>query len=280
MQNWNWIKGYKWWIVSVIFIIGAITLIVYQPNWTGFGADSTTNTERDSSNHLKKTIEIEQSGKTLWDWMSVLGVPLSLAILGFWFQNREQKRTEQEAKLERELVTANQREEVLQSYFDRISTLLIDKQLIALVAKNENRELIEAAVDVIRARTLSILRQFSEDGERKDSVVRFLVESDVIKKLKLDLRDANLRNTNLGRIVLEGASLTNANLTSANISFTNLEGAKLAGAIFHGANLSNVSLVDANLRGANFGDCVLRSLVVQKTFLSPSRTYVLQPQAS
>lgn len=268
MQSWNWVKRYKGWIVSVIFIIGAITLLVYKPGWTGFGADSITNTERDSSNRLSKTIEIEQSGKTLWDWMSVLGVPLSLAILGFWFQNREQKRTEQDAKLERELATANQREEVLQSYFDRISILLIDKQLIALVAKNENRELTEAAVDVIRARTLSILRQFSEDGERKGSVVRFLVESDVIKKLRLDLRDANLHSTNLGRIVLESASLTNANLTNANISFTNLVGAKLAGAIFHGANLSNVSLVDANLRGANFSDCVLRSVDFYKATLN------------
>jgi Holliday junction resolvase len=67
----------------------AIALLMYQSGWTGFAPDLTKNTERDSTGKVIKTVEVEQSGKTLWDWLSVLGVPLSLAVLGFWFQQRE-----------------------------------------------------------------------------------------------------------------------------------------------------------------------------------------------
>lgn len=268
MQNQNWIKRHRWWIVSVILIAGAIILLTYQPSWTGFSADSTTNTERDSTNKVIKTIEVEQSGKTLWDWMSVLGVPLSLAVLGFWFQSREQKRAEQQAKLERELATANQREELLQSYFDRLSTLLIDKKLIASVTSNEDRELLDAAIDVIRARTLSILRQFGEDGERKGSVVRFLVEAEVIEKLKLDLSGVNLHSANLSGVNLRGANLRNANLCNSDLRSSDLSGAKLRGTNFHGANLYLAVLSDTNLSRADLSECDLRSVDFHNATLS------------
>lgn len=249
-------------------VAGAISLLLYKPNWTGFGSDSTKNIERDSVGKVTKIVEVEQSGKTLWDWLTVLGVPLSLAVLGFWLQRHEQKRVGEQTKLERELAEGNQREEALQVYFDRLSTLLIDKNLIAIAAKvknadkgeenqhntaiEEDKELLNAAVDVIQARTLSILRQFGEDGERKSSVIQFLLEAEVIDKLNLNLSRANLSGINLSGADFSGANLSRANLRGADLDDANLSGANLFGANLSGANLRLVNFSGADLSGADF----------------------------
>jgi hypothetical protein len=78
-----------------------VLLLLYRFEWSGFGPDSTTNIERDGMGKIIKIVEAKQSGKTLWDWLSLLGVPLSLAGLGFYFQQQQQKRSDEQAKLER-----------------------------------------------------------------------------------------------------------------------------------------------------------------------------------
>jgi hypothetical protein len=196
----------------ILLASGALVFLVVRKNepWTGFGPDSTTNIERDGTGKIIKTVEAEQSGKTFWDWLSLLGVPLSLAGLGFYFQQQQQKRSEEQAEsdreqaeqqvsLEREIAESNQQEEILQAYFDRVSALLVDQNLLAIAAKLSNlsdldesqqealieqKELLDSSVDVIRARTLSILRRLKDSRERKSSVIRFLLESDIISKLE------------------------------------------------------------------------------------------------
>ncbi len=226
--------------------------------------------------------------------ISVLGVPFSLTILGFWFQQREQKRAGEQAKLEKEIAEVNQGEEALQAYFDRLSTLLADKNLIAVAAKvkkanetakeqpdpaiEEQRELLYGAVDIIRARTLSILRQFGKDKERKGSVIRFLLEAEVINKLDLNLSYADLSEANFSYIDLSSVKLGGANLNNANfkdvtlidadlrcadlsdaILKANLLRADLSGANLSGADLSNAYLKDAYLNGADLKDANLSS---------------------
>lgn len=268
MQKPVWLTKHKWAIgIGAALVVGAIALSVYQPAWTGFGADSTKSTERDSTGKVTKTVEVEQSGKTLWDWLSVLGVPFSLAVLGFWLQQQQQQQADEQAKVEKEIAAANQREEALQVYFDRLSALLVDKNLIAIAAKHkqadetqeqqaqaikEQRELLGAAVNVIRARTLSILRQLGEDGERKSSVIRFLLEAEVIDKLSLSLSSADLCGANL-----IGANLSGADLFGANLSNAILSGALLNGAILIGADLSNAHLIGADLSNANLSGALL-----------------------
>jgi hypothetical protein len=55
-----------------------VLLLIHRPEWSGFGPDSTTNIERDGAGKVIKTVEAKQSGKTLWDWLSLLSVPVSL----------------------------------------------------------------------------------------------------------------------------------------------------------------------------------------------------------
>ena len=185
----------------------------------GSGESIVTTYEIDPQGIAVKTTETKTPtpGKSLWDVLSLAGVPVALALLGKWFQQSQRKQDADEA-----------REEVLQRYFDRISTLLVDKNLMAIANKGddaslESKELLDASLDVIRARTLSILRRFEEDIDRKSSVVRFLAEAEIISKLKLDLNNANLTATNLTGTNLTGANLTGANLKGASLERANLE---------------------------------------------------------
>jgi hypothetical protein len=135
--------------------------------------------------------------------------------------------------------------------------LLIDRNLIALSNKSnspkitpEEQELLDSSLDVIRARTLSILRRFENDAERKTSVIKFLLETEIVSKSKLNLSGANLSVANLSGANLSGANLSGANLTGANLTGANLTGANLTGANLTGAYLIGAYLIEAYLSGA------------------------------
>ncbi len=169
---------------------------------------------------------------------------MRIPIVLFQFQQQQQKQTEERANVEQEIAATNLREEALRDYIDKIAELLIDKELKVLLKKLSQGEITEddpkldASLDVARARTLSILRRLDRDGERKSSVVRFLIDAELIN-LKL-LKDANLSKANLSFANLSGTGLSGANLEKANLEKVNLKG----------ANLSEANLKGVNLKGA------------------------------
>lgn len=55
-------------------------------DWTGFGEYTTISQEIDGNGKLVKTVNTITSGKTFFDGLSVLVVPVSLAGLGFLLQ--------------------------------------------------------------------------------------------------------------------------------------------------------------------------------------------------
>ena len=263
-------KKEKIWIGFALIAVILITVVVVEQRklvwaeWTGFGEDvEETRTQEIQPNGKVAKITISkkiQSGKTLWDWLSVLGVPLSLAVLGFWFQQQEQKRANEKAELEKKIAESNQREEILQSYFDRLSDLLVDRTAVEMASSENNvlaekKKLLETAIDIVQARTLSILRQFGEDEERKMSVIQFLIEVEIFSKLKLHLGSAlkgvYLSGANLSGAYFSGANLSSANLSGANLSSANLTGANLNRTNLSGANLERATLYRANLSEAN-----------------------------
>jgi uncharacterized protein YjbI with pentapeptide repeats len=271
----------------------AISVVIFKPLlWPGgVGIEqdrsvTTTSVEKDKQGNIIKSVETttNDDGKTLWDWLSLLGVPLTLAGLGFWFQQIQQRRADEAAREQRELAADETKEEVLQVYFDRLSALLVDKNLLAIAARTnstgteesqlpttatlEQKELLDSAVDVIRARTLSILRRFENDAERKTSVIRFLIEADIVSKLKLDLSEADLSGTNLSWAKLSGAKLNTANLKGTNLSWANLEEAQLHTANLNGADLSSAFVSKANLFGANLRGANLRGTKLDGAFVS------------
>ena len=290
MKRWQWT-----WLLTVL-VGGSLILSIYKTEFLagfwGLKDDQIAVVKikgAEDSELSLPSISVVSPSKSFWDVLELLGVPLVLVVLGARFQTSQQEqsdriakeqqsRSERIAKEQREQDADDTREEVLQLYFDRISTLLIDNNLMAIAASRESeerlgdwsvemqeldsrrRELLEVSIDIIRARTLSILRRFEQDSERKSSVIRFLIEADVVARLRLSFLRADLRNVDLSEAELEEADLSGANLSEANLSkailhFTNLSGtnlerAKLVAADLHKANLSEASLIGANLNAA------------------------------
>jgi uncharacterized protein YjbI with pentapeptide repeats len=198
--------------------------------------------------------------RTFWDWLSLLIVPIVLALGGYLFTRSENRRTREDAdqqrELDRELADERRQDDMLQAYLDGMSQLLTDE------ARPLHRaQLGDSLSTVARARTLTVLTRL--EGERKGSVVRFLYESGLITKdrLILDLRSADLSGAyligaNLSRADLSGVTLFEAYLGGANLSAADLSGATLYGASLiaadlSGANLSWAKLYRVNLSRAN-----------------------------
>lgn len=182
-------------VIVPAVIVSLIMLVRYDYLETGFGS------------------------KTIWDWIEVLGVPLTVALiaglLGLAAQGAGRR-----AEAERELATERAREATLREYLDCMSDLILNHEL------RESPE-DSSARAVAHARTLSALR--SLDGPRKGILVRFLYESNLISRIKpvVSLRSANLSLVDLSFADLEGSDLSRANLRDADFYKANLRDASL-----------------------------------------------------
>jgi len=267
----TWWQKNKWRVLSgIAIIVVLIALIIkgYSLDWTGFNGHN-------------------KSGKSLWDWMQLLFIPVVLAVAGFWFNHRERKaaelRAENErkaeelrAKAEQKIALDNQREAALQAYLDRMAELLLEKNL-------RKSEMSDEVRSVGRARTLSVLPQLN--GLRKRILIQFLHEADLLSIISL--RNADLSNAILSFGDLKGTDLFNVNLTGADLKRARLSGidlqnsylnkAKLCEADLSGSNLSHAELIKANLSGANLRGtnlsganlkrAVLRGVDLSETYL-------------
>lgn len=242
--------------VTVATGVVAIYSLLYWVDWAGFGPDSNKSKSIEKTIKDGKIISIKeteteqfQSGKTLWDWLGLAGT-LAIPIVLFQFERSEHKRNEERAKaekeqadkqvlIEKEIADTNQREEALQAYIDRMSELLLDKQLKTLASDNPLRD---TALKVARARTLSILRRLDKDGERKGRIIRFLIDAELISELNLSDAD------------LSGINLSGINLSRANLELSTFQGAILEAVTLFGANLSSANLQYAKLERADLRD--------------------------
>jgi uncharacterized protein YjbI with pentapeptide repeats len=279
--------------LGVVLVMAAVWRFHHQiwPGGLGIDKEQSVTTRsvetvvKDAQGNTTKTVETTKidDGKTLWDWLSLLGVPVSLAVLGYVLQQLQQKRAEVLAKEQRQIAADETKEEVLQVYFDRLSGLLIDKNLLAIAAKgqyasDQEQQLLDSSKDVVRARTLSILRRFGNDPERKTSVTRFLIEADFISKLKLNLNGADLSGVKilgatLSKANLRGSNLSGADLTHVELTNAQLNGAKLSSATLNEAILDNVNLISADLRDAELNGASLNGAKLNNAKLNNAKLF-------
>jgi uncharacterized protein YjbI with pentapeptide repeats len=203
----------------------------------------------------------EFGGKTLWDWLQLLIVPVVLSLITVvfaWQQDIRQDQIESNrAKAERKLAEQRAQDEALQAYLDQMSGLLLEKDLRTLEVDSEVRTL-------ARVRTLTVLERLDPRGGRqapsgKTALMQFLVEADLVQRVKgsapiISLRGADLRKVYLYDAAdnLSGADLRNVDLSDANLSDANLSDARL-----HRATLSHADLSDADLQYAHLTDADL-----------------------
>ncbi|MEM6423773.1 MAG: hypothetical protein AAGF66_08790 [Cyanobacteria bacterium P01_H01_bin.119] len=78
-------------IIAVFFTAGHSFL---WPGGFGFQPRDTITEVREieENGEQVRTTKTTVPGKTLWDWLSLLGAPVSIAILGFWLQSLQKQR--------------------------------------------------------------------------------------------------------------------------------------------------------------------------------------------
>ena len=209
------------------------------------------------------------SDGTIRDLLVVLGALLVGAAAGFWFSEQRNAARYEEVKnelvkLEQELQGERRSRNAaeLQTYFEQMTHLLLERDLRASGADSEVQRL-------ARARTLAIVANSDAEGNR--GVTRFLTELDLVKASdpvrllgqsylpNADLGGAFLPAADLNTSALKNANLSGAMLVSANLSGTILSEADLRSANLGYANLESAELVGADLRGANLDRAVLKN---------------------
>jgi hypothetical protein len=214
-------------------------------------------------------------GITLWEWLKVLAVPITVGAavpLLNWLQKK------------RELEVENQsaQDTALQMYLDQMSQLLLDKDQ----PLRESKERDEVRT-LAQARTLTVLSRL--DGDYKRSVLQFLYEAGLLSKdaplIRLagaDLRGADLRGADLRGASLKGVDLGNADLRKATlrgVDFSqfgrkdNRRKTNLRKADLRGANLRN-----ADLTGAEGADNIRdRGAYLRDTIMANGQTVAESP---
>lgn len=262
MNNRNY--GYRlFWLLAVGMVLIVTFLIIFPPNiqQLGMGASETPFQKTEETQEIIKgkkvkvvvTTKFEQS-KTLWDWLPVIISPLTLALLGLWFQFEQEKAS-----------ATKLREDALESYINAVSTLFSEKKLHEIKKEDSvEQKIIYPDVNIIRIRTLSILRRLINEN-----VIDNILIIDVINFLQsIKISDfdenffelVNLSNTNLQRVDFTRFKLKNISLEHCN----------LRGARFLEADLTNAKLCKANLEKAVLTKAILKEAGLGETNLQES----------
>jgi uncharacterized protein YjbI with pentapeptide repeats/Tol biopolymer transport system component len=152
----------------------------------------------------------------------------------------------------------------LQTYKDKINHLLRQKKLRESKADSPARQLAQEW-------TSGLLRRL--DKSRKEDLVRFLAEADIVQSL--DLYQADLSGFNLSGVDLSGAHLNGATLDHTNLSGGNLSGSHLNFAGLNGANMNG-----ANLSSSNLSNAVLYHAKLSHANLSHANLYGVELEGS
>jgi hypothetical protein len=225
---------------------------------------------------------------TIGDATELLLVPFTLAVVAYVFsayqrrqdrkiaadqQKQDREIAERERYNDRKIARDRNEEAELQTYFDRMSELMLEYKLRPWV-EHQNSEQVphfippttdyETACTIARAHTFTVLRRI-KDPVRKGSIVRFLYENGLIYK---GLTVVDLKEADLNKVNLQYANLHRANLEQTFMQEANLNGAILQSANLTGARLEDASLYSACLIGARLKFAILNGANLDRAFLT------------
>lgn len=80
--------GILYFVIVAVIIVFVSCAYRFQWDWTGFGETQviTTSIKEDHQTNISRQ---DHSGKTLWDWLELLIVPILIAVLGVMFQQNQ-----------------------------------------------------------------------------------------------------------------------------------------------------------------------------------------------
>lgn len=227
-------------------------------------------------------------GKTLWDWLQLLGTLAGLGAIAFGIITFNIQRA-----AERQLETDRAREAALQAYLDRMTNLLLDEGLRELPptpGRDPTRDILSGSSlraqpqAFARAHTLATLPGL--DSNRQKVILRFLHDSALIRRdskvVTIEpfplppspprlaiLQDAELSGADLsgGDLDLPDVNLHGAKLVDTNLSQLTLRNSDLSNTLLINANLTNSILEFADLCGAQLMNADLRNADLRMTLL-------------
>jgi uncharacterized protein YjbI with pentapeptide repeats len=186
--------------------------------------------------------------KTLWDWLSLLIVPILLAGGGWWISHQSEQ-------AQQRIADERYQQELFRGYLDQISTLLVENDLQSADEFSEVKTLAQSI-------TATTLREL--DSQRRNSLMLFLRSTGLATPLPgsngtagilswASLENMDLSDTTMNAIDLNFARLTNSDLTNAYLG--------------GGSNLTNVKFINTTLKNTQFDDADLRDAVFAYTNL-------------
>lgn len=226
-------------LLAAMAVLGVLVLLGYNVSWTGFGPSTGPGGQL-------------EPGKTLWDWLDLLLVPLLLAVAA-WLLDSSRKASEARIELDR------QRQATLTEYFGCMTALLLEGKLAADTPDPKARS-------IARTRTLAVLR--AVDGSRKAQILQFLYESGLIGASPI----VNLNGADFTGARLEEAVLRDAELRGVDFREASFRRAHLAGADLRGSDFTNADFTGAQFDGAQLAQAILTDATVEPAALALAAT--------
>lgn len=247
-------------ILVTILLIGFIGLIIYwisldnPPVWTGFG-----------ESYKKPNIE---PAKTLFDWLRILILPLSLGLLSWLYKEDEKTKERKKEKSKNE-------KEAYSKFVDGITELIKNHGLTSNLPSASTRAIafkklcltLEEVDESVKGQIIQFLYQ----SNLIDSAPKFVLVGAEFGKTKLDniilvdseiksayfqnssIKNAKLNNACFDSCNFENSDFTESHVNNTDLSYTNLKGSKLremdlTTVIFEGADLTNADLSGSTIR--------------------------------
>ena len=204
---------------SIIAVLVGFMLLCKRYPWAGFRA------------------------KTFWDWMSLLIFPAAISFGGIWLTAQNDQSTREIAaqhdQIVQDIAEEESQDNILKSYIDNISELLITHDLSDSTYDDGSN-----VSHVAHAQTMIAIWRL--DGDHAEKLLKFLHEAGLIKKEKtvISLKNAILIDTHMSEYNDPGGTVSNSPNSS---SPDNSSGAEL-----NGSDLAGVDLSNANLSGTDF----------------------------
>ena len=197
-------------------------------------------------------LEAGFTGKTLWEWIDVVGIPVVVVIIAGAFGLMTNKAEQRKNKEQKERDVDQARETTLLSYLEVMSNLILDKNLT-----NSEKDSPERAI--AQAHTFTALRTL--DGARMGILLQFLKEARLIDRDRnvISLYGTNLNKANLSNVDLSGTCLSGVYLREAELFNANLSNADLSYSVLVRAELLEADLSNTDLRNADLTDALVES---------------------
>lgn len=253
-------------ITLAVVTFGGFIALSYRRGWQWTGLPASPATGESQT----------RAAKSLWDWLALLVIPVSLALLAFLLNDahsrRDQQGEDRRAAQQRALAADADAESTLRNYLTQMSQLMLDRKLLRSKPGADVRS-------VARTATLTAVRRVG--GERRGVIVRFLSEARLLRpesqaggtiayvgeRAVVVLSSAELARSDLAGADLPWADFTATDLRGANLSGAELFSGRLVATNLSHANLDHASLFRANLRGANLRGASLRGARLSETIL-------------